>query len=323
MRRVSAKAGTVPRGAIRIGISGWRYPPWRGEFYPRGLPQRDELAFASRALDTIEINGSHYALQTPESYEAWHDATPAEFVFSVKASRYITHMLKLRDVEQPLANFFASGMLRLREKLGPFLWQFPPGFGYDQARFEAFFGLLPRDTGALLALARRRDARMHGRSALAIDTVRPVRHAVEIRHASFAVPAFADLLRRHGIALVVADTAGKWPCLEDVTADFLYLRLHGDAELYASGYTDEAIARWARRIGDWSTGREPADAHRVGPAAAPKPRDVYCYFDNDLKVRAPFDARALRKALQLAPLPADATSPPRATRTSRRIRSGS
>jgi uncharacterized protein YecE (DUF72 family) len=284
---------------LRIGISGWRYEPWRGVFYPGDLPQRRELEFASRAFSTIEINGSFYSLQTPASYAEWYAATPPEFVFSLKGPRFITHMLRLKDVEAALANFLASGVFNLNEKLGPILWQFPPSFQYDEERFDRFFTLLPRSTAEALTLARKRQPRMYGRSRLAIDRDRPLRHAVEIRHASFAAPSFMALLRRHEIALVVADTAGRWPLLEDVTADFIYLRLHGDKELYASGYTDVALARWAARIDAWLGGGEPPDARRAdGPAAKRRSgRDVYCYFDNDIKVRAPFDADRLMTRL--------------------------
>lgn len=294
---------------IYIGISGWRYPPWRGVFYPPGLTQARELEFASRALPSIEINGSFYALQRPESYAAWYDATPPGFVFSVKGNRYITHILRLREIETPLANVFASGVFNLREKLGPFLWQFPPNFKFDAEIIERFFKLLPHDTEQALKLARRRDARMKGRTRLAIDQNRPLRHAMEIRHSSFIDPAFVKLLRKYQVALVVADTAGKWPYCEDITADFVYVRLHGDIELYASGYSDAALERWADRIRIWSNGSEPDDARRIGGQAAKlKSRDVYCYFDNDIKVRAPFDARKLISKLGLdeglAPLPA-------------------
>jgi uncharacterized protein YecE (DUF72 family) len=178
-------------------------------FYPADLPQDRELEFASRALPTIEINGSFYSLQSPASYARWHDATPGDFVFAVKGARYITHMRRLKDVEAPLANFLASGLFNLRRKLGPMLWQFPPNFHYDEERMARFFELLPRDTGQALALARKREPRMKGRSRLAVDRVRPLRHAVEIRHESFADESFIALLRRHGVALVVADTAGK------------------------------------------------------------------------------------------------------------------
>jgi uncharacterized protein YecE (DUF72 family) len=285
---------------IRIGISGWRYEPWRKIFYPADLAQHRELEFASRAFPSIEINGSFYSLQTPASWAAWYAATPAGFVFSVKGPRYITHILRLKGIVKPMANFFASGVFNLREKLGPILWQFPPSLRYDAARFEEFFQLLPRDTAQALQLARRRDARMHGRSVLRIDVKRPLRHAIEIRHESFVNAGFIAQLRRHRVALVVADTAGKWPYLEDVTGDFMYLRLHGDKELYASGYTESALDRWAERIGAWSAGREPRAAQRAGDAARPaRSRDVYCYFDHDVKVRAPFDADRLMQKLGL------------------------
>ena len=304
--------------AIRIGISGWRYAPWRGVFYPRGLPQRRELEYAAHRFDSVEINGSFYSLQTPDSYTAWRDATPPGFVFSVKGPRYLTHMLKLREVETPLANFLASGLLRLGDRLGPILWQLPPFLRFDAARLAGFFDLLPRDLEQALALARRRDvARMRGRSALAIDANRPLRHALEVRHESFRDPAFVELLRAHDIALVVADTAGRWPLLEDVTADFVYLRLHGDEELYVSGYDDNALDDWAARISAWAAGGQPQGARLAGEGAPParKARDVYCYFDNDAKVRAPFDALGLMRRLGLEkpelPPGADARAPRR------------
>lgn len=283
-----------------IGISGWRYKPWRGVFYPPGLPQDRELEYASRALPTIEINGTFYSLQTPQSFKRWYEETPAGFVFSVKGPRYITHILRLRDTGAPLANFFASGIFNLKEKLGPILWQFPPSFRYDSERMKRFFDLLPFDTGEAMALARRRERRMTGRARLAIDAVRPIRHAVEIRNESFLDESYIELLRQHDIAWVIADTAGKWPYREDVTADFLYLRLHGDKELYASGYTDEALTRWAARIRVWREGGQPHDAHLVSPSSIPahRSRDVYCYFDNDVKVRAPFDAQHLAAKLR-------------------------
>ena len=286
---------------IRIGISGWRYPPWRGVFYPKDLPQRGELEFASRELATIEINGSFYSLQRPQSYESWYAATPAGFRFSVKAPRYITHIRRLREIEKPLANFFASGIFRLREKLGPILWQFPPSMHYDAELFEQFLALLPHDTHAAQSLARRREPRMKGRSSLVVDRKRALRHAIEIRHESFRDRGFIELLRRHGAALVVADTAGKWPYLEDITADFLYLRLHGDEELYASGYTEAALKRWAARIRKWNEGGQPDRGARVSKKPPPgrKGRDVYCYFDNDRKVKAPADAKSLAKRLGL------------------------
>jgi uncharacterized protein YecE (DUF72 family) len=291
----------VARGRISIGISGWRYAPWRGAFYPEDLVQRRELAYASRAFPTIEINGTFYSLQRPERFGAWYSDTPAGFRFAVKGSRFITHMKRLRGVARPLANFFASGLFALRDKLGPLLWQLPPNLRYDRDQLDAFFTLLPRTTADALALARRRDARVKGRTRLAIDKSRRLRHAVEVRHESFVDPSFVALLRRHRIALVVADTAGKWPYCEDVTADFVYIRLHGDQEIYASGYGEEALDRWAARIEAWSGGSEPPDARRISeqPPPARTRRDVYCYFDNDAKVRAPFDALRLIEKLGL------------------------
>jgi uncharacterized protein YecE (DUF72 family) len=269
---------------IRVGISGWRYEPWRGVFYPEGLPQRRELEFVARHFSSVEINGSFYSLQRPEYYEEWYDAAPRDFVYAVKGSRYITHMLKLKNVEKPLANFFASGVLALKDKLGPFLWQLPPMFRFDATRLANFFELLPRTTGQALALARRRDARMLGRARLAIDANRRLRHAIEIRHASFIDESFLTLLRKHDIGLVVADTAGKWPKLFETTSDFVYVRLHGDIKIYVSGYTERALEHWAGRIRGWHSAR----------------KQVYVYFDNDVKVRAPFDALNLMKKLGLS-----------------------
>lgn len=285
-------------GKIHIGISGWRYAPWRGKFYPPGLVQARELDYAARQLPTIEINGSFYSLQRPESYAAWYAATPPGFLFAVKGNRFITHMLKLKDIDGPLANVLASGVFALREKLGPFLWQFPEMVKFDPERFEHFLSILPQDTEAGMALARRHQSRMEGKVFLGSVEKRPMRHAVEIRHESFRDARFIALLRQYNVALVVADTAGKWPYLEDVTADFVYIRLHGDKELYASGYDDEATERWASRIRAWSTGGQPEGASLCAPAPpALASRDVYCYFDNDIKVHAPYDAQRLRAAL--------------------------
>ena len=286
---------------IRIGISGWRYAPWRGDFYPEGLAQKDELHFASRTVGSIEINGSFYALQTPERYAGWSADTPDDFVFSVKAPRFITHVRRLREVEVPVANFFASCVLRLENKLGPVLWQFPPSFRFDAEQFEHFLGLLPQDTEAARTCAKQCDAKLRREEALAFKREGPLRHAVEIRNRSFVEPAFVELLSRYRVALVVADTAGKWPYQEDVTGDFVYLRLHGDEELYASGYSPEALDRWAERIRLWTCGEQPTDAQLIDPQrqVPRRSRDAYCYFDNDIKVRAPYDARSLLERLGL------------------------
>ncbi len=282
--------------AIHIGISGWRYAPWRGVFYPYGLPQRRELEYAAHSFASIEINGSFYSLQSPRSWSAWAAQVPPRFVFAVKGPRYVTHILRLRAVETALANFFASGVLLLGQHLGPLLWQLPPNLRYSAGELEDFLSLLPRDTDAALALARRHQpARMAGRCALPSQPNRPLRHALEVRHESFCEPALVAQLRRHGVALVVADTAGRHPYVEDVTADFVYIRLHGDTELYTSGYSDAALERWADRIRRWADGSEADDAVTISgdaPASLER-RDVYCYFDNDAKVKAPFDALRL------------------------------
>ena len=289
----------MARGRVLIGISGWRYEPWRGVFYPDKLPQAQELKFASRMLPTIELNGSFYSLQRPEYYAGWHDETPEGFVFAVKGPKYITHMRRLKDIASPLANFFASGVLELRDKLGPLLWQFPPQMPFKAERFDAFFAQLPRDSEAAAVMAARHDARLEGRASLEAHGKRPLRHAIEIRHESCRDPAFIALLRRHGIGLVVADTAGKWPLLEDLTADFVYVRLHGDEALYASGYSDSALERWAARLTAWREGHQAEDARLAAPEAPAEllPRDVYCYFDNDIKVHAPYDAATLLRKL--------------------------
>jgi uncharacterized protein YecE (DUF72 family) len=272
----------VPRhGTVRIGISGWTYKPWRGVFYPVGLRQKDELEHAAGRLSSIEINGSFYSLQRPESYRGWHDRVPDDFVFAVKGGRFITHMKKLADVDTALANFFASGPLALGGKLGPLLWQLPPTLGFDADRLSHFFELLPRTTKEAAVLASGHDERVEGRAWLEPGEDRPLRHALEVRHDSYLDPTFLDLLRRHDIAVVVADTAGKWPRLAHVTSDFAYVRLHGDTELYASGYSGESLDTWAALVRGW----------------AEQGTDVYVYFDNDIKVRAPFDAMALAERL--------------------------
>lgn len=281
-------------GTVRIGISGWRYAPWRGRFYPEGLRQRDELGFAAGLFPSIEVNGTFYGLQRPAAFAAWAAETPPDFLFAVKGPRFITHMKRLRDIEAPLANFFASGVLRLGAKLGPVLWQFPPNFRFDAAVFDAFLALLPRDGAAAARLAGQHDRRLDGRDWLDPAGVGPVRHAVEIRHPSFACRGFVELLRAHGVALVCADTV-EWPRLTDVTADFVYCRLHGSEQLYASGYEAAALDMWAQWVGAWRAGDTPGTP--LAPAAPSRPRDVFVYFDNDIKVRAPADAKSLMERL--------------------------
>jgi uncharacterized protein YecE (DUF72 family) len=285
-------------GKVRIGLSGWTYKGWRGVFYPPKLPQRRELEYAAGRFNSIEINGTFYGLQKPDAFARWRDETPGDFVFAVKGSRFITHMLKLKDPRQALSNFLASGLLRLGPKLGPILWQFPPQLRFDADRFETFLALLPKDTEAAAALARRHDARLEGRAWAAAEACQPLRHAFEIRHDSFRDQAFLDLLRRHGAALVCADTV-DWPLLTDLTSDFVYCRLHGSQELYVSGYDAEDLDLWARRVRAWAAGQDPPDNHHAGAAGQSLRggRDVYVYFDNDAKVRAPVDAAGLIERL--------------------------
>ena len=267
---------------VWIGTSGWRYPSWRGVFYPPGLAQRRELAHLAGRMGTVEINGSFYSLQRPASFRAWAAETPDDFVFAVKGSRYLTHLRRLRDVRVPLANFLASGLLALGPKLGPVLWQLPARQRFDAGLVEEFLALLPRSTGEAAHLAGEHDTRLDGRAETVTDADRPLRHALEVRHESFRDPAAVELLRRRDVALVVADTAGVFPYLEEVTAGFVYVRLHGDTELYAGGYAPAALDRWAGRVGAWR-------------AAG---LDVHVYFDNDAGARAPFDAIALAERVR-------------------------
>lgn len=268
-------------GTARIGISGWRYAGWRGDFYPKGLRQADELRFVGERMRTVEINGTFYSLQRPESFRRWRADVPDDFVFAVKGGRFITHMKKLADVETPLANFFASGVLALGPQMGPVLWQLPPRLRFEPERLASFFDLLPRTTAEAAALAARHDTRVDGRAVTECEVDVPVRHCLEVRDDSFHDPAFLALLRAHDVGLVVADTAGRWPLIREVTSDFAYVRLHGDEELYASGYSPRALDEWAALVRGWTD----------------QGTDVYVYFNNDMKVHAPYDALALAERL--------------------------
>jgi uncharacterized protein YecE (DUF72 family) len=280
---------------IRIGISGWTYAPWRGEFYPPKLPHRLELSYASETFRVIEINGTFYGLQRPTSFARWVEETPDDFMFTVKAPRFITHMRRLREPEAPLANFLASGLLRLGKKLGPVLWQFPPNFHFDPQLMSDFLKLLPHDTDEALRLARRHDDRLKDNVWLSAEPG-PMRHAVEIRHESFRDPTFIDMLRENRIALVCADTV-KWPRLMDVTADFVYCRLHGSRELYRSGYTAADLDLWTERVRDWASGRPP-DGDFAGTAIKTRGKhDVFVFFDNTDKRHAPKNAQELMRRL--------------------------
>lgn len=283
---------------VEVGISGWNYQGWRGSFYPPKLSHSKELQFASRQLPSIEVNGTFYSLQRPSSYQRWYDETPAGFVFSIKANRYITHVKKLNDIETPMANFFASGPLVLKEKLGPILWQFPPSMSFDPEKFENFLNLLPKDFKEAAKLGRKGEIAKESQY-LKVNTNFKIRHAVEVRNNSFLNPWFVEMLREHNVAIVFADTAGRWPYFEDITADFIYIRLHGDEELYVSGYDDKTLDFWSERIKRWKAGLEASDKLTMTDDPIPYiERDVYVYFDNDAKVRAPVDAKSLINRLE-------------------------
>ncbi|HWS51235.1 MAG TPA: DUF72 domain-containing protein [Microbacterium sp.] len=275
---------TSDRGRVRVGVSGWRYARWRGDFYPAGMPQRQELEYIGRRFSSVELNGSFYSLQRPSSYIRWRDSVPDEFLFAVKGSRYVTHMLRLRDTGTALANFFASGLLALGPQLGPILWQLPERQRFDPDVLDGFLRALPRSTEEALALARRHDERLEGRAWLELGSDVPLRYAIEPRSTSFEDPRFAELLQEHGVAVTVADTAGKWPRFDALTADFVYVRLHGAQMLYHSGYTAAELQEWATLLLSWADGSGAADG---------RSREVFVYFDNDARGHAPHDARAL------------------------------
>lgn len=264
-----------------MGSSGWAYPEWRGSFYPPKLPAKSYLAYCTARFDSIELNGTFYSLKTPATYSTWADtATAPGFVYAVKGSKLISHEKRLAGVEAPLANFYASGVLALADRTGPFLWQLPPQLAFDAGRVAAFLELLPKSAAEAEALARQHDARLDRGALVEAQAQMAYRHAFEVRHPSFADSAFRSLLERHGAALVIADTAGKYPVFEELTADFVYVRLHGGEVLYVSGYRDEELRGWADRIARWA-----------------EERDVYVYFDNTAAGHAPYDARTLRAML--------------------------
>ncbi|HUQ00591.1 MAG TPA: DUF72 domain-containing protein [Aeromicrobium sp.] len=264
---------------IHVGISGWDYASWRGDFYPQGLPARERLPFAASRFSSIEVNGSFYSLQRPSTYERWRELTPDGFVFALKGGRYITHLRRLREVEPALANFFASGPLALGPRLGPILWQLPASMEYDASTLRSFVELLPASTAAASRLAARHDAKLKEPAYLAIDEERPLLHAIEPRSRTFDTPEFYDLLADHGMACVPSDSP-RWPLFEPGAAPFTYVRLHGHSQLYASRYSGRLLDHWAERCRDWARG---------GP--------VFVYFDNDMHGHAPWDALRLLERL--------------------------
>jgi uncharacterized protein YecE (DUF72 family) len=261
-------------GNIYVGIGGWTFEPWRGVFYPKGLAQAKELSYASSKLTSIEINGTFYRTQTPATYRKWASETPDGFVFALKGPRFATNRKVLAEAGESVKRFIDSGVLELGGRLGPLLWQFTPTKKFDEADFGAFLALLPHQ----------------------IDGHR-LRHVVEVRHASFCVPAFTALLRQFGVAVVFAEHA-SYPAIADVTADFVYARLQKGDDAIETGYPPHALDAWAKRLHDWSTGGAPDDLPRVGDkAGSGKPRDVFAYVIHEGKVRAPAAAMALIERL--------------------------
>ena len=290
-----ARSGTVAP-PIRVGTSGWNYPHWRGRFYPKGLPPSRWLAHLAARLSSVEVNGTFYSLTRPAACDAWRAAVPDDFVFAVKGSRYITHMLQLRNFRAPLANFFASGILRLGKTLGPILWQLPPQLRFDAARADDFFAALPDDVRGAERRARRHDERTAGRAALTAPDGRdrPLLHALEVRHESWLSDEAVRLLERRSVALVAADTAGRHPfALRRTSRELAYVRLHGARRLYEGAYTPPELQEWAARALEWA-----ADGSRV-----------FVYFDNDRDAQAPRDALDLQTlvrggSLEAVPRPA-------------------
>lgn len=260
-------------GRIRIGIGGWTYEPWRGSFYPEGLPQRRELEHASRQLTSIEINGTYYGSQKPESFRKWHDETPEDFVFSLKAPRNATNRRVLADAGETIARFFDSGVLLLGDKLGPINWQFMATKKFDPEDFAAFLNLLP--------------ASLDGRA---------LRHVVEVRHESFRSPDFIGLIRGHGIAAVVS-ADGDFPQIADPTAPFVYARIIGTREDEPLGYAPDKLDLWAERARIWAAGGLPEGLDHVGGNDAGAPRDVFLYVISGCKQRNPQAAMALMERL--------------------------
>jgi uncharacterized protein YecE (DUF72 family) len=259
---------------IRVGVGGWTFEPWRGNFFPKGLAKARELEYASGKLSSIEINGTYYSSQKPASFRRWADETPDDFVFALKAIRFATNRRVLAEAGTSIERFIGSGLAELKDKLGPILWQFAPTKRFDEEDFAAFLALLPRELDG-----------------------RVLRHAVEVRHESFLVPSFIALARQHRVAIVFAHSE-KYPAIADVTADFVYARLQGTREEVATGYTPEDIETWGAHARAWEKGEAPKGLPRIGDGSAPKgKRDVFVYMISGAKARAPAAAMALIAAL--------------------------
>ena len=258
-------------GEIYLGIGGWTFEPWRGVFYPPGLPQSKELEYASRQLTSIEINGTYYGSQSPETFRKWRNSTPDGFIFSVKGSRFTTNRKVLAEAGESVERFIHSGVLELEDRLGPLLWQFAPTKKFDSDDFTAFLDILPQTAGG-----------------------RTLRHVVEVRHDSFRTPVFTALLRERNIGLVYAEHF-TYPELADVTADFVYGRLQKGSDEIETAYPDKELDAWAQRLKAWAGGGQPVDLPRIERdyVPPPKPRDVFAYVIHEGKVRAPAAAKAL------------------------------
>jgi uncharacterized protein YecE (DUF72 family) len=269
---------TIKKSGIRVGIGGWNFEPWRGVFYPEGLTQKRELEYASQALTSIEVNGTFYGSQSPATFAKWRDETPDDFIFSLKAPRYATNRRVLAEAGDSIERFFASGVLELQHKLGPINWQFAPTKQFDPDDFENFLKLLP--------------AKVEGQA---------IRHALEVRHESFADAAFVKLVRKYKAAIVMAGDS-KYPQIADVTAPFVYARIMGTTEKQKNGYSQAALDRWTERAKEWAAGGAPEDLHTVSTtsAAKAKSRDVFIYVISGFKERNPAAAMEMIKRLKKA-----------------------
>ena len=284
---------------IFIGMSGWTHDCWRESFYPKDLSRAKQLAYASRKVSSIEINGTFYALQKPATFQKWYSETPDDFIFSIKAPKFITHVLRARECEEPLNTFLASGVLCLKEKLGPILWQFPPYMTLKDNRFEEFAKILPHTSIKAAELAKEHGAILNGRAWTEAGGMFKMRHAFEFRHPSFMKPEFIEMLKSYGIAVVFADSGKTSPYCEDLTSDFVYLRMHGFD--HKKGYSLSELKQLMKKIEIWSAGKQVKNAQTVSsgkPISGKK--DVFVYFDNDITETAPTDALKLLKLMAAA-----------------------
>lgn len=281
---------------FRVGMSGWTYAPWRGDFYPEKLTQKKELEYASRQVTSIEINGTFYSMQKPSSFKTWATETPDDFQFSVKAPRYLTHIKRLKEYGAGLANFFATGLLKLEHKLGVILWQLPSFLPLKDGRFEDFFGVLPRTGLQAMELAKHHSPSISDICDFEIQKDFPIEHVFEFRNPTFFNPDFLKVMKQNNIGLVLADSADKSIYSEDLTSSVVYLRMHGLGKKHAKGYTSSELLDLSERIRSWTHGKR-VDGPKLLTEEDLKPRDVYVYFDNDAKETAPANAIQLLKML--------------------------